>query len=189
MKPFICSAAALGNHTRNDMSILRRVMNLRPSEPSQEVLSVDVIEENKSRVFFIADADIDADGPGGSIHDDPDWQPETSLKHNGQSIDSRKVRGIVVPIGIIKGVKGTVLGCKARVTRNSTGVSADAVVYDIGPSRKLGEISIAAAEAIGIDPSPTHGGEDSYDAVTYELWPSVPAVVDGVQYDLQPWNG
>ena len=104
MKPFICSAAALGNHTRSDMSILRRVMNLRPSEPSQEVLSVDVIEENKSRVFFIADADIDADGPGGSIHDDPDWQPETSLKHNGQSIDSRKVRGIVVPIGIIKGI-------------------------------------------------------------------------------------
>lgn len=166
--------------------ILRRVINLVPSEPSQYVRAVDVIEENRSRVFFIADADIDCDGPNGNPDGDPDWQDSTSLKHNGQSINSYKVPGIVVPPGIIKGVKGIVLGCKARVTNNETGVSADAVVYDAGPSRKLGEISVELAKRLGINPSPINGGEDSYDAVTYELWPGVPAVVDGVEYSLQP---
>lgn len=147
----------------------------------------DVIEEDV-RVFFIADADIDCDGPNGNPDSDPYWQDSTSLKHNGKSIDSYKVPGIVVSPLIIKGVKGIVLGCKARVTYRKTGLITDAVVYDIGPTRKIGELSVECAVRVGMPSNPNTGGEDSYDEVTYELWPGVPAEIDGITYELQHYK-
>ncbi len=147
----------------------------------------DIIEEN-FRVSFIADADIDCDGANDNPDHDPYWQGETSLKHNGESIDSYAVPGIVVPPAVLKGVKGIVLGCKARVTYRKTGLVADAVVYDIGPTKKIGELSVECAKRVGMPHNPNTGGEDSMDEVCYELWPGVPAIVDGVRYELQPWR-
>ena len=97
-------------------------------------------------------------------------------------VDSQTVPYIVVPPAIIRGVRGIVMGCKARVTYR--GKSVDAVVADAGPRTKIGEASIAAAEAVDIPSSPRTGGLDGAQ-VLYELWPGVPAVVNGLTYALQ----
>jgi hypothetical protein len=75
------------------------------------------------------------------------------------------------------------MGCKARASYR--GRSVDCVVADIGPRRKIGELSPSAAQAIGLDPNPNHGGTDAHE-VTYEIWPSIPATVNGTTYKLQP---
>ena len=84
---------------------------------------------------------------------------------------------------IVNGVAG-VLGCKARLTDTRSGKSVDCVVADTGPSTKTGEASIAAAKALGIQSSARSGGEEK-PVFTYELWPGVAAVVNGVTYPLQ----
>ena len=113
----------------------------------------------------------------------------TAYKHRGKAdsdpaawVDSETVPYVVVPPKNRKGVPGIVLGCKALVALN--GKVVQAVVADIGPRHKLGEASIAAARALGIPSSPRHGGR-SYRDVFYQIWPGVPAVVNGVTYELQ----
>lgn len=96
-------------------------------------------------------------------------------------VDAGSVPYIVVSPLIRNAAKGVVLGCKARVTCN--GKSVDAVVGDIGPRKKIGELSIAAAKAVGIPHSARTGGEERK-IVNYEFWPDVPAVVNGVTYPL-----
>lgn len=98
-------------------------------------------------------------------------------------VDSETVAYCVVPPAIIKGVRGIVLGCKARL--NYSGKSVDAVVADVGPRTKIGELSIAAARALGIPSSPKSGGVDTA-SIHYEIFPGVPAVVNGVTYELLP---
>jgi len=132
-----------------------------------------------NRVFFVADMDEDNDGPGGSLANDPDWQPETSLRHLGTSIDSRKVCGIVVPTWLPRSVGPIVLGCLARVTNLATGHVEPAVVYDLGPTRKSGEGSTLLCKRMGVP-----GGENR-PLFLYEIFPGIPAMVDGITYDLQ----
>lgn len=98
-------------------------------------------------------------------------------------VDAEKVPYVVVSPLIRNAAKGIVLGCKARISLY--GQAVDAVVADIGPRKKIGELSIAAAKAIGIPSSARAGGTDLR-AVLYELWPGIPAVVNGVTYDLLP---
>jgi hypothetical protein len=116
-----------------------------------------IIEEDDGRVHFNGDMDIDADGAYPFI---------------------------VVPPAIVEGVVDVVLGCKARITDTRTGQLVDCVVVDTGPKTKTGEASIAAAKALGVPSSARTGGEEK-PAFTYELWPGVPAVVNGVTYPLQ----
>ena len=94
-------------------------------------------------------------------------------------VDAETVPYIVVPALIIQGTAGVVRGCKARVTRGAK--SVDCVVADKGPRNKIGELSIAAARAIGLPPSPRHGGTETPELL-YELWPGVAAP----GYVLQP---
>ncbi|MEK6336827.1 MAG: hypothetical protein AABM67_18020 [Acidobacteriota bacterium] len=94
-------------------------------------------------------------------------------------VDAETVPYIVVPSLIIQGTAGVVRGCKARVTRGDR--SADCVVADKGPRNKIGELSIAAARALGLNPSPRNGGTESPE-IFYELWPGVAAP----GYVLQP---
>lgn len=96
-------------------------------------------------------------------------------------VDAETVPYIVVSPLIRNAAKGVVLGCKAKVTFN--GKSVDAVVADIGPRKKIGELSIAAAKAVGIPSSPRTGGIESKN-VHYEFWPDTPATVNGVTYNL-----
>lgn len=195
-------------------------------------------EDDDGRVFFTADADIDADGANGQNDETPaykadntgsehlanggmaikdgkvicaepwsrnivilgnDNQPKifpggiiaskTWYKHPDKAasdpaayVDSETVPYVVVPPLIIQETEGVVRGCKARVTFNEQ--SVDCVVADKGPVKKIGEISIAAARKLGINPSPRNGGREKPDVI-YELWPGVPA--DG--YVLKPANG
>lgn len=144
----------------------------------------DVIEGDDGSVHFLADADIDCDG-GSNPHRDPCWQPDTSLRFDGKPIDAETVPYIVVPPLIIQGVAGTVLGCMARVTNSRTGQSTKAVVADIGPHKKIGEISSECARRIGVNDNPNTGGEEDR-IISYTLWPGIRAAVDDVIYDLQP---
>lgn len=132
-------------------------------------------------VTFLAGANIDNDGSGGNPEHDPYHQDETSLRLNGKSLNAQTVPYVVVPPAIIKGVAPVVLGCRAVVSYN--GKQTEAVVGDIGPKAKVGEMSVACAKRLGINPSPISGGVSS--GVHYELHPGVPAVVDGITYPLQ----
>lgn len=139
------------------------------------------------KVRYKAKAAIDGDGVG-SPHGDPDYQNATTLKHNGGSLNADVDQYIAIPPQIIAGVgRPIVLGSQATVTNTRNGKSCKAVVGDIGPHRKVGEISIACAAKLGIDPSPTRGGEDRH-VVEYVIEPGVPAVVNDVTYQLQSSN-
>lgn len=87
-------------------------------------------------------------------------------------VDSETVPYIVVPSLIIQHTVGIVRGCKARVSLN--GLAVNCVVADKGPRTKIGELSIAAARAIGVNPNPRTGGTNAPE-ILYELWPGVPA--------------
>lgn len=118
--------------------------------------------DNQPRVF-----------PGGVIAS-MTWyrHPGKAIDDPAAYVDAETVPYIVVPPLVVQRTAGIVRGCKARVTR--LGRSVDCVVADRGPANRVGELSIAAARAIGIDPSPRQGGVASAD-VLYELWPGVPA--------------
>lgn len=148
-----------------------------------EGYTADVIEHEDGHLSFVGDCDIDCDGSGGNPHGDPYFQPDTTLHHDGKSLNAEEVPFIVVPPEIIRAVPGIVLGCKATIAYR--GRECPCVVGDTGPHNKLGEASPAAAEAVGINGNPNTGGID-LPRVTFELWPGVPAEVNGVTYELQP---
>jgi hypothetical protein len=111
--------------------------------------------------------------PGGII------ASKTWYKHPGKAdedpaayVDAETVPYIVVPPIIVRKTAGIVRGCKARVTRGDKVV--DCVVADLGPANKIGELSIAAARAIGLNPSPRHGGTEQQELL-FELWPGTAA--------------
>lgn len=136
------------------------------------------------KVVWIAKAAIDCDG-SDNRHHDPCWQADTTLRHMGNPIDAEAVPYIVVPPAVRNGVAGVVMGCRAVVVHTLTGATCEAVVADIGPRRKIGELSCECARRIGLDGNPNHGGTDK-PVVRYTIWPDVPAVVDGITYPLQP---
>ncbi len=145
-----------------------------------------IFEYADGSVGYTAKAAIDTDG-SGPLHGDPDAQKDTSLHWMGKALNADVDKYIVVPPAIIKGVKGIVLGCQALLTNSRNGRHTTAVVGDVGPRKKLGEISVATAKALGINPSPTTGGEDAH-VIQYLLQPGIPAVVDGKLYELQPFG-
>jgi len=131
-----------------------------------------------------ADMDIDVDG-SGNPHGDPYFQPDTTLHYQGKALDSDVDKFIVLPLPCLQRVKGIVLGCQARVVNTRNGKFCDAVVGDVGPSRKIGEASRAVALVLDINPSPISGGVDEA-VIRYSWQPGVAALVDGRQYALKP---
>lgn len=111
--------------------------------------------------------------PGGII------ASKTWYRHPGKLpnelhayIDSETIPYIVVPPIIVQNTQGIVRGCKARVTRGD--MSVECVVADKGPAKKIGELSIAAARALGLPSSPRNGGTEEPELL-YELWPGIAA--------------
>lgn len=100
-------------------------------------------------------------------------------------VNSETVPFVVVFDFVRRMLKGIVLGCRAILTNLDNGLMVEGVVADIGPLNKLGEASIAAAQAIGIDGNPKKGGSD-LPRFRYELFPGTPARVNGVEYRLIP---
>jgi hypothetical protein len=140
-----------------------------------------IVEQLDRSVTWKAKAAIDSDGVGDH-HGDRTAQNQTTYKPD---LNADVDRYIVVPPAIRNGVAGVVIGCLANVTNTLNGKHASAVVGDIGPHKKLGEISCACASAIGLDPSPVDGGVDDH-VIEYIIWPDIPAIVDGTYYKLQP---
>jgi hypothetical protein len=107
--------------------------------------------------------------PGGNIAS-VTWYRDRSKATSDPSsyVDAETIPYIVVPPIIVQGTKGIVRGCRAKVTYRNKSVNC--VVADLGPANKIGEISIAAARALGITPSPRSGGVVGA-FVQYELWP------------------
>lgn len=194
-----------------------------------------IVEDDDLRVYYTADADIDADGangqndaqaaymvgdqgseslanggmrmvgtkvvcahewarsivlldtdnepkvfPGGVIASTT-WYRNRALPASDPKsyVDAQTIPYVVVPPLVVTSVIGVVRGCKARVTWQ--GNSVDCVVADLGPTNRIGEISIAAADALGMNSSPRNGGIDRAE-VFYELWPGVAAP----GFELQP---
>lgn len=101
-------------------------------------------------------------------------------------VDAASVPYIVLPGHWRAQAVGVVLGCKATVKDNKTGKILNAAgVLDFGPKAKLGEASIACAKFFGIPSSPKDGGTDEKRFI-YTFFPGVPAVINGVTYQLQP---
>ena len=151
---------------------------------------LDVVELDNGAVRFIGDVDVDIDGAdqNGKPYDargDRYYHPRTSLQFNGKSLDARKVPYVVVPLQLPAMVKGVVLGCKAVVEDMLYGITAVGVVGDLGPTSKDGEVSVKMAAQLGLNDSPVNGGCDQA-RFRYTIFPDVPAVVDGVTYNLQP---
>ena len=137
-------------------------------------------------VTFTAKAAVDTDG-SGPMHGDPDGQHDTSLHLNGKALNADEDRYFVLPPQIIQAVPGIVLGCQGKVRNTRNGRESEATPGDIGPHRKIGEISVALAQALGINASPTRGGEDAH-VIEYTFWPGKPGAVNGKQYQLQRYK-
>lgn len=150
------------------------------------IQGVEIIQHEDGHVSFLADASVDCDGSGGNPDNDPYFQPDTTLHNEGKALNAYQESFIVVPPVVVRRVVPVVMGCKARVLYRKTGIYQDAVVGDLGPTQKIGEVSVFLARLLGMSGNPNTGGESDMRMVLYEVWPGTPAIVNGVTYQLQP---
>jgi hypothetical protein len=99
-------------------------------------------------------------------------------------LDSEAVRFIVVPGWVRSAVGPVVLGCAGVVTDLDTGKEVQVVVGDFGPAEHLGEASMAAAAAFGLNTDPRTGGEER-PRFRYTIYPGHTLAIDGEQFELQ----
>lgn len=100
---------------------------------------------------------IDADGAGTAWQSDPSGQPSTSLRYaNGDSLDPTAIPYFVLPLGFEAQHAGVHLGDVAAVIYGNHVTYA--IYGDEGPRGKIGEASIATAQALSINPNPVNGG-------------------------------
>lgn len=134
-------------------------------------------------VCFISDLDICNDGTGPD-YDDPSYQSQTAYYNSGKFLNADEDKYIVIPPQVRKMVSPTVMGCQARMTNMSTAKWSAAVTGEIGPDDKTGEAAYCLAKEM--NPQITHNSGDSKLIYLYELWPGIPAFVDGETYELEP---
>lgn len=161
-------------------------MPLRPLEYHGDPIIIEdipVYVADDGRIHFVANGRIDTDGSGSS-HGDKWHLHDTSLHVDGKPLNADEDFYIVLPPQIINAVKPIVLGCQARVKNRLNGKVFPAVVGDVGPKRRLGELSWSLANALGLDPNPNTGGVDHL-VIEYDVFPGVPAEVNGKTYPLQ----
>ena len=96
-------------------------------------------------------------------------------------VDTTVVPYVVVNPSVRKRAVGVAPGCKARITYK--GNSIDAVVADVSGASGIDEISIKAAQLLGIPDSPRDGGAAG--DVLFELWPGASASLQGEAYQLR----
>jgi hypothetical protein len=134
-------------------------------------------------VCFVSDLDICNDG-SGKAHGDPYHQSQTAYYNDGKFLNADKDKYIVIPPQIRSMVPPAVMGCKARATNLDSKVTHAAVTGEIGPKDKTGEAAYCLAKIL--NPKITHNSGDQSLIYFYELWPGIPAEVDGKTYKLQP---
>lgn len=144
----------------------------------------EVADDGTEIVRFTADMDVDCDGIGGNPDHDRYYQPETTLRHKGKSLNAAKVPFGVTPPIVVKRTTGIVFGSRLICRNKQNGRVVEAVVGDEGPMFKIGEGSTRLCELLGLDPNPNHGGTSDF-IIEYEIHVGVPAVIDGETYELQ----
>lgn len=133
-------------------------------------------------VCFVSDLDICNDG-SGPAHGDQYHQSQTAYYNGGKYLNADKDKYIVIPPQVRSMVPPAVMGCKSRATNLASMVNHAAVCGDIGPDDKTGEAAYCLAKIL--NPKITHNSGDKSLIYFYELWPGVPAVVDGKTYKLE----
>jgi hypothetical protein len=99
-----------------------------------------------------------------------------------RSVDAATIPYVVVNPHVRTNCSGVVIGCHAIISYGEKFV--EAVVADVSGGNDIGEISIAAAEALGIPSSPRTGGVSS--GVSFQLFPGKAAQINSETYILQP---
>jgi hypothetical protein len=150
-----------------------------------EGVPIYVIETgNVMKVQWLANMCVDCDGMPKNSYHDPYYQSQTSLTYKGKPINANTVPYIVVPPMVRNEVEPVVMGCQAMVLNTLNGMNTAAVVADQGPTAKIGEASVECARRLGLPENPNSGGCDD-NCIQYEIWPGIPATVDGITYKLQ----
>jgi hypothetical protein len=123
----------------------------------------------------VTTAKIDTDGNPLMQGHDATWQADTSGHVNGQAVNSAQYAYVVMSISQIN-ASGVTLGDWATVTNAATGKRVFARVEDKGPPGGTGEISQAAASAVGIQylPSSATVGDPSIIVEAYAGTSSIP---------------
>ncbi len=134
-------------------------------------------------IVFVSDLDICNDG-SGSAHGDPHHQSQTAYYNGGKFLNADVDKYIVIPPQVRTLTSTVVMGCKSRLTNLNTHVHHAAVCGEIGPDDKTGEAAYCLAKIV--NPKISHNSGDKSRVYLYELWPEVPAVVDGKKYKLEP---
>jgi hypothetical protein len=94
-------------------------------------------------------AKIDTDGDASEEGYDANWNGQTSGHIDGQAVNSAEYAYVVMSPEQMA-ASGVQIGDWAQVSNNATGQSVWARVEDVGPAGGAGEISEAAATAVGI---------------------------------------
>lgn len=89
-------------------------------------------------------------------------------KNPNQYIDATRIPYIALPADVAEAFDIS-LGDLALVVNQANGRSAYAIYADVGPKGRIGEGSIALAEALGIPADPRHDSVE--DGVTYLIFP------------------
>jgi hypothetical protein len=90
--------------------------------------------------------------------------PDRAVENPRRYVDASAIPYIVLP-ALVRDRGGARLGDFATVHRRSNGRVSHAIYADGGPAGKIGEGSIALAEALGLPSSPKHGGTDEKEIV------------------------
>jgi N-acetylmuramoyl-L-alanine amidase len=136
-----------------------------------------------SYVAFISNLDICNDGSGPD-HGDPHHNPETAYYNGGKFLNADVDKFLVIPPQVRELLKPKkVMGAQGRVTNLKTGVWSPAVTGEIGPEDKSGEAAYCLAKTV--NPTISYNSGDLSRIYLYELWPGLPAAVDGKIYSLE----
>jgi hypothetical protein len=100
--------------------------------------------------------------------------PDKAETDQARYVDSETIAYLALPLKTLKqmasaaGAVPIALGDLAFVRNRDNGKTAFALFADVGPARKIGEGSIALAEALGIRSSPRNGGtNDGVEVVVF----------------------
>lgn len=160
---FLVDAGLLPSYEDKIKAYLKANPNAAPQAGNASTTLLDL-------TYFKAGLVVDTDGPCGPLcSKDPTHSDETSLKQpDGTSLDPTKIPYIVLPAGKTKD-NHIALGDFAAVYNTSAKKLAFAIFADFGPATKLGEGSIALAEALGL---PSNWGHVTPDGIVYVVFPN-----------------
>jgi hypothetical protein len=133
-------------------------------------------------VSFVSDLDICNDG-SGPAHGDPHHCEETAYWNNGKFLNADVDKYIVIPPQVRELIPHKVMGCQGRLTDLKTGIWNAGVCGEIGPDDKTGEAAYCLAKAVNTAVDYNAGDKSMH--YLFELWPAIPATVDGTTYKLE----